>query len=195
MSKSVFIISDTHFGHANICRFTRPDGTKVRPFADVHEMDEAMVERWNAVVKPTDKVYHLGDVAIPRKSLAILQRLHGEKILIRGNHDIFKIEDYTPYFRDVRAFHVLNGCVFSHVPIHPVSLEKFGCNVHGHTHGNWVQRPSQIGGLERDPAYLNVCVENTDYAPLSLDEVFHRILSAGGQVGFLKERRRYHEPE
>jgi calcineurin-like phosphoesterase family protein len=187
----VFVISDTHFGHANMCKFVFPDGSKVRPFNSVKEMDEAMIEKWNSTVKPKDKVYHLGDVAIPRKSLALLERLHGKKVLIRGNHDIFKLEDYAKYFKDIRAFHVLNGCIFTHAPLHPMSLEKFGCNIHGHTHTNIVKKPSEIGGMERDQSYLNVCVEYTDYAPLPLDEVFGRVIRQGGRIGFLEKRRNY----
>jgi len=60
---SVFLVSDTHFGHAGVCRFTRNDGvTKLRPWDNAEEMDEAMVAAWNERVKPNDKVYHLGDV-------------------------------------------------------------------------------------------------------------------------------------
>ena len=56
---SVFLVSDTHFGHAGVCRFTGKDGvTKLRPWTDPDEMDEEMVKRWNERVKPTDKVYH-----------------------------------------------------------------------------------------------------------------------------------------
>ena len=93
---SVWLTSDTHFGHAGVCRFTLDDGvTKLRPWTDPGEMDEAMVKLWNDRVRPNDKVYHLGDVVINRKSLSILDRLNGDKVLIRGNHDIFKLEDYT----------------------------------------------------------------------------------------------------
>ena len=42
---SVFLVSDTHFGHTGVCRFTRNDGvTKLRPWDDPAEMDEAMVK-------------------------------------------------------------------------------------------------------------------------------------------------------
>ena len=41
---AVFLVSDTHFGHAGVCRFTRNDGcTPLRPWDDAAEMDEAMV--------------------------------------------------------------------------------------------------------------------------------------------------------
>ncbi len=63
---SVFLVSDTHFGHAGVCRFTHPDDpeVKLRPWTDPDEMDEEMVRRWNDCVRPSDKVYHLGDVVI-----------------------------------------------------------------------------------------------------------------------------------
>jgi calcineurin-like phosphoesterase family protein len=65
-------------------------------------MDEEMIRRWNERVRPCDKVYHLGDVVIPRKSLPILERLNGHKILIRGNHDQHcSLKDLTQYFEDV----------------------------------------------------------------------------------------------
>lgn len=187
-NKNVFIVSDTHFGHANIVKFTA-NGVRLRPFENHEEHDEALVANWNSVVRPNDKVYHLGDVSISRKSLTLLERLHGEKILIRGNHDIFKLEDYAKYFRDIRSFHVLNGCVFTHAPLHTSCLEKFGCNVHGHTHANHIKRVADIGGMENDPSYLNVCVEHTNYTPLLLEEVFDRIKKQGGTVGFREMRR------
>jgi calcineurin-like phosphoesterase family protein len=187
-NKKVFIVSDTHFGHPNIVKFT-VNGTKIRPFDNFEQHDEALMDNWNRVVGPHDKVYHLGDVSISRKSLAILDKLNGDKILIRGNHDIFKLDDYSKHFRDIRSFHVLNGCVFTHAPLHTSCLEKFGCNVHGHTHANHVKRVSDIGGLETDPSYLNVCVEHTNFTPIALDEVFDRIQKQGGTVGFVQRRQ------
>lgn len=190
---ATWLISDTHFGHEKTCTaFKRNDGSPLRPFSSAEEMDEVMVARWNERVRPRDKIYHLGDVVINRKFLHVLGRLNGDKVLIKGNHDIFRLEDYTPYFRDIRGYHVLNGCILSHVPVHPESLARFGCNVHGHLHANRVMRASGIDtvigeilyGKEIDPRYYNVSVECTDFAPILLEDVFQRIRDQGGQVGF-----------
>jgi len=189
---ATFLVSDTHFGHEKTCTmFKRADGTPLRPFKTVEEMDEEMVRRWNERVGKKDKVYHLGDVVINRKYLEILGRLNGDKVLIRGNHDIFKLEDYTKYFRDVRGYHVMNGMIFSHVPVHPESLGRFGVNIHGHLH---YQRVKKIVGVDKtgaftysdeiDPRYHCVCVEQTDYTPITLEEVKKRVLDEGGVVGF-----------
>ena len=175
-----WVWSDQHFGHEKTCTmFKREDGSPLRPFASAEEMDEAMVARNNERVGTNDRVYYLGDVAINRKFLKILDRLNGRKVLIKGNHDIFKLEDYSKYFDDIRGYHVLNGLIFSHVPIHPNCLSRFGCNVHGHLHANRIWDSGRI-----DPRYYNVSVECTDFAPITLDELYKRIQAQGGTIGF-----------
>jgi calcineurin-like phosphoesterase family protein len=191
---SVFLVSDTHFGHTGVCRFTRNDGvTKLRPWDDAEEMDEAMVKAWNERVKPTDKVYHLGDVVINRKALKIMHRLNGDKVLIRGNHDIFRDEEYREHFRELRAYHVMNGMILSHIPIHPESLGRFGVNIHGHLHANRVMKTVETlhefttrGSRQYiDARYHCVCVEQTpDFAPILFEDVIKRIEAEGGTAGF-----------
>lgn len=82
---ATFVTSDHHFGHANIIRFCH------RPFPDAAAMDKAMVERWNAVVKADDVVWHLGDLAIDSGARDVLFRvvpqLNGRLRLVPGNHD------------------------------------------------------------------------------------------------------------
>lgn len=52
----VFVISDMHFGHANIIPFCNR-----RPFGSVEDMDETMIANWNSVVSENDIVINLGD--------------------------------------------------------------------------------------------------------------------------------------
>ena len=183
---SVFLVSDTHFGHAGVCRFTDSvTGEKIRPWTDPAEMDEEMVKRWNETVRPNDKVYHLGDVVINRKALSIMSRLNGDKVLIRGNHDIFRDEEYRQYFRELRAYHVMNGMILSHIPIHEQSLGRFGTNIHGHLHTGRVQIRGFNGKpMGIDPRYHCVCVEQTDFRPILFEDVIKRIKEEGGEVGF-----------
>ena len=185
---SVFLVSDTHFGHAGVCRFTHPDDpdVKLRPWDNADEMDEEMIRRWNDRVRPSDKVYHLGDVVINRKALKTLHRLNGDKVLIRGNHDIFPDVEYREYFRELRAYHVLNGMILSHIPIHPESLGRFGVNIHGHLHASRVkiEPVGKYGIPVIDTRYHCVCVEQTDFAPILFEDVIKRITAEGGSVGF-----------
>ena len=176
---AVFLYSDPHFGHQGVCRFLRADGTKLRPWDSAEEMDEHLVKAYNERVRPKDKCYFLGDVVINRRALPTLARLNGDKVLIKGNHDIFKLEEYTTYFRDVRSYHVMNGLILSHIPVHEESLGRFGTNIHGHLHANRVKKDGVI-----DVRYHNVCVENTDFAPILFEDVLKKIEAEGGVVGF-----------
>lgn len=163
MSVRIFVISDTHFDHANILGFTGLDGQRVRPeFSDVDAMNEAMVTRWNDVVRAGDHVYHLGDVAMHKRGLRFVTRLNGRKRLCRGNHDIFKTRDYLDAgFEEIHGMRVLAGVVLTHCPIHPESLGRFLGNIHGHIH----ERPAY------GPRYVNVSVERVAYTPVLLDEI------------------------
>jgi calcineurin-like phosphoesterase family protein len=183
---AIFLVSDTHFGHTGVCKFTRNDGvTKLRPWDNADEMDEEMIKRWNETVRPNDKVYHLGDVVINRKALKTLHRLNGDKVLIRGNHDIFRDDEYRQYFRELRAYHILNGMIMSHIPIHTESLGRFGTNIHGHLHANRVMIQKHAKATpEIDPRYHCVCVEQTDFRPILFEDVIKRIKAEGGDVGF-----------
>ena len=169
---NTFIVSDTHFGHIGVCQFLTNEGTKLRPWTDAAEMDEAMIQSWNATVKPKDKVYHLGDVVINRKALKTLSRLNGEKVLVKGNHDIFRPEEYLTYFKDLRGYHVLDNYLLSHIPVHVESLGRFKGNIHGHLHSNNVRLPD--GTL--DKRYFCACVEQTEFKPIAFEEVKKRML-------------------
>ena len=153
-----FFLSDPHFGHNNILNFKDDDDKLVRPgFSSIEEHDTFIIDNINKVVRPQDKLYLLGDVVINRKNMSILERINTKKIiLIKGNHDIFKLKDYLPYVKDIRAYKVMPkyGIIFSHIPIHPFDLdesERFNYNVHGHMHHKTLD----------DPRYINVCVEQT----------------------------------
>jgi calcineurin-like phosphoesterase family protein len=125
-------------------------------------MNETIVQRWNSVVSSNDKVYHLGDVGFFNATqLNIMDRLNGDKILIKGNHDTLKPSQYLKFFRDIQASHVLAKIVLAHIPIHPDSLERWKGQVHGHVHTESL----------KDPRYYNVSVEVTDYTPVSFEVI------------------------
>jgi calcineurin-like phosphoesterase family protein len=179
-----FVIADPHFGHKGMIMFSKTDGTPARPWGRVCDdmepaeaaervaaMDEAMVERWNAVVHPKDTVEVLGDVVINRRALPILARLNGDKRLYMGNHDVFTKKhsaDYRPYFSTIAAYKVMpkDGIIMSHIPIHTCQLEgRWIGNIHGHMHHNRVM----LNGSP-DPRYLCVSVEQINYTPMAYEE-------------------------
>ena len=165
MSKT-FLISDTHFGHANILTFKKQNGDPLRSFHNIVEHDEHLIEQWNKTVSPNDKVYHLGDVGFKNFTAlgVILSRLNGTKVLIKGNHDNFKLSQYQQYFKDVRASHQLDKFILTHIPIHPQSIGRWKANIHGHLHANTLD----------DPRYFNVSVEQINYTPLDFEFIRSR---------------------
>lgn len=194
-----FVISDMHLGHTNSWeKFKKADGTPLRPFTSTEEMNEVMIERWNAKVKDNDVVYNLGDVVINKRYLPLLDRLNGSKRLIMGNHDIFGHEEYLKYFKKIAGCRVfVDQFIFSHIPLHPDSVtDRFKVNVHGHLHANEVtwQVERSTGQAfdafgpdivnEPDPRYLCVSVEHTNFEPLSFEEVQARIDARWDAAGY-----------
>jgi calcineurin-like phosphoesterase family protein len=178
---SQFFTADLHFGHNNVVNFKNTDGTKARDFDTVQDMEDAMVQMHNEIVKPTDKVYMLGDIAFNARGLDKVKQMNGIKILVKGNHDQLKLNKYVDVFKDVRGCHVMNGLVFTHIPIHVDQLGRFGCNVHGHLHMNRVMQGDKI-----DPRFLCVSVEHTDLKPIEFEDMVDRIVAQGGKLGMVQ---------
>lgn len=180
---ATFLVADPHFGHEGVCKFTYPDGSPLRPWDSAVDMDRDMIELWNQTVAPTDKVYVLGDFCINRKALQTAKLLNGDKILIKGNHDIFKLSEYIDAgFRDIRAYHVLPAqrVILSHIPVHPNQLTRWRGNIHGHLHGNVVMRRGEqptddLVWMEPDERYVCVSVEQTSFKPILLDKALDRL--------------------
>lgn len=196
-----FFCADPHFGHAGMIMFTHAPpnaGKPIRPWGRpvgkggemsdeeklerVTAMDEAMIENWNRVVGPKDKVEVLGDVIIGRSQRNTLARLNGRKRLRMGNHDIFiknNNADYAAHFEEITAYKVFDDLICSHIPLHPECVkERWKANVHGHLHTNRVmmQNPeSRLVEAVIDPTYLCVSMEHIDYTPITIDEVYRRI--------------------
>ena len=169
--RNIWVISDSHYNHANIIKFCN------RPFDTVDEMNAYMVEQWNSVVKPQDKVYHLGDVYMGggysrEQTSSLLSSLNGHKRLILGNHDNGKDQILQRHFDKIDVWRMFPefGLLLTHVPVHRSSLFKTGRkdqpdfelkNVHGHIHNN----------KSPEGPYQCVCVEQVDYRPINIEEL------------------------
>ena len=191
---NTWFCSDHHFGHANIIKFTdKPGGKLIRPFASIEEHDETIIANHNALVTPKDRVYFMGDVAINKKFMHMVGRMNGRKKLIKGNHDIFALKDYTPYFEDIVACRVYpdHDLIVSHFPVHPGQLEhRFKWNAHGHLHINevWRDAPPGDGSEELDTRYINLCMEHTEFKPVSMDELLVKMGKEKNANQYVHER-------
>ena len=175
-----FFTSDTHFGHANIIRFCN------RPFQNVEEMNEVLIENWNKVVSKDDTVFHLGDFAFGGSSVwnSIIPRLNGHINLIIGNHDRKNLrQGYMSYFDMVVPQLQIeiedNSIYLNHYPFLCYGGSYRGVwQLFGHVHS----RP-QADGLDISrlrvllPTQYDVGVDNNNFTPISYREVKEKIES------------------
>nr|MDJ0948647.1 metallophosphoesterase family protein [Alphaproteobacteria bacterium] len=163
MSK-IWLTSDTHFGHAGIIRISD------RPFRDVGEMDRALIANWNAVVRPEDEVWHLGDFwhKGERAPGHYLARLNGRKHLVFGNHDgetsqatqWESVQDYKELVVDGQR----------------LVLFHYGLRVwHGCKRGSWMLYGHSHGGLPGNSQSLDVGVDCWNYLPVDLAQIRARL--------------------
>ena len=165
---NIFITSDTHFGHANIIKLCK------RPFASVEEMDETLIANWNAVIRPGDRVYHLGDFCHHTRNIAqkctLLKRLNGYTSLILGNHDDPVSIKHTsiPWYGEPEMYRELSidgkaRAILFHYPIVEWNGWYRG-NLHFHGH----QHNTKALQAERR---IDVGVDANNFKPWALEDL------------------------
>ena len=165
-----YFTSDQHFGHFNIIRLSR------RPFKTVEEMDETMVERWNAKVRDDDTVYVLGDLFFRAATVEpILERLKGHKHLMLGNHDgswtdRVKLADYFESVQTLKEGTVDGRLVtMCHYPMLSYPQARRGYMVYGHIHNNTGDDYWPL--IMRRPRMLNAGVDVNNFEPVTFEEL------------------------
>lgn len=170
----LYLTSDLHLVHQPAFVW------EPRGFSSVDEMDEAIVERWNKVVKPEDRVICLGDIMLSNteKGLEYFKRLNGEICLIWGNHDSPRRQEELAKLPNVIILgyaHVFKykklNFYISHYPTLTANFDAdkhFSTNViacAGHTH-------SKNKFLdENNPFLYNVCMDAHNCYPVHIDEI------------------------
>jgi calcineurin-like phosphoesterase family protein len=159
---AIFFTSDTHFGDPRVLRIDK------RPFATIPEHDAALIERWNAEVRPEDEVWHLGDFALhvrPERIHELLAALNGRKHLISGNNDGPDTLS-APGWASVQAYAELNvdgaWLVLCHYAFRTwKNIGRGWIDLHGHSHGK----------LKRQTRQYDVGVDVWDYRPVTLTTI------------------------
>jgi calcineurin-like phosphoesterase family protein len=169
MSDRVWFTSDLHFGHSRVLGYSK------RPFATVEEMDEALIANWNALVRPGDRVYVLGDVSLTRgaqgaeRTAGLVGRLVGQKYLIRGNHDEGNnARVYPQHFVTVRDLDYIK------VGSQKIALCHFALLTwRGMHQGSWMLHGHSHGSLQPDPTKrrADVGVDCWDFRPVSFEQI------------------------
>lgn len=163
----MFFSSDHHFMHEKILTFKDPMGRLIRPFKSIDEHDDTIIANHNNLVSKSDTVYMLGDVTwkFTSKAKEKIAALNGKKQLIAGNHDNIKWLYETGLFEDVHMWKYLSehSIILSHCPIHLFDFKRAKINVHGHMHADAML----------DKRYYNVCMEQTKFSPIDLEDVLN----------------------
>ena len=158
----VFFTSDLHFEHANIIEYCN------RPFLNVDYMNRALVERWNALVKHGDLVYHVGDFYMNRDGCGYRYWqfiLNGDIVHIKGNHDKNNGVK-TLIYKCVMHFGGKNVFV-THRPPHTIGEIPKGTNfcICGHVHQ--IYKHKWVG----DIPVINVSTDVWGFQPASMESI------------------------
>lgn len=176
----IFLTSDTHFFHKSLTAEGDPRFTTKRPFKNIIEMNEVLVQNWNSIVQRDDEVFHLGDVCMGESLRweSTLNRLNGKIYLVRGNHDKkILTEPFCKRFEWIKDYFELKTqnpntnenqmIVMSHYPMLTWNKAARGCIMaHGHSHNN-------VSHLNVGTTRIDVGVDNPvcNFAPLSLKKL------------------------
>jgi len=161
---NIWFTADFHFGHSNIIRYCN------RRFANAAEMDEAILDRVNDLVKTDDELYFLGDFCIggPKVAVAYRQKIRCKKVyFILGNHDrvIKKIVDQFVWVKEIAEVNICHQpIVLCHYAMRVWHHSGRGAwQLYGHSHG---KLPAAEGSRSMD-----VGVDTNDFRPYSFDEI------------------------
>ena len=150
--------ADDHFGHANIIKYCN------RPFKNVEEMDEILINNWNSKVGANDIVYFLGDFCLKEPG-RYLDRLNGVIYFIRGSHDKkIKVCDKIKEISDIKIITIPNNniIVLCHYAMRTWARSHYNTwQLYGHSHGR----------LESQGKQMDVGVDCNNFSPVSLAEV------------------------
>lgn len=187
--QNIWFTSDLHFGHKNVIKFCE------RPFADVKEMGEKLIENWNQCVKENDIIFVLGDVFWFNDSHSIkrvLSRLNGIIYIIPGNHDDFAsyhrvvdnpsiilCDDFVQVFlesEDNRWHKKIIELLLFHCPLSTWPHRGNGAiHLFGHIHS----QPGKTEGFDQNlPLHKNQCdvgVDYWDYKPVKLETLLEKM--------------------
>ena len=170
-----FLVADLHFGHKNIIKY------ESRPFCNVEEMNNRLIELWNSSVENDDLVYVLGDFTLSRRMdfiKELVTQLNGRKILVMGNHDTRKPKDYIEAGFEVatrKPLMVEPGVILMHEPFDDPSLIASNyIYFFGHVHGNKTL-------MDEYPNCMCVSVERINYRPVNLDECIRKLRKNNGR--------------
>lgn len=181
---NVFISSDLHLNHLNICSATSEwKGERgCRNFNSLEEMNSTIIDNINNKVGQNDLLIHLGDFSFQGEQNIPLFRnriICKNIIAIRGNHD-HHIHKYPNLFLEIHdlAYYQVGSIklVCCHFPIfnwHEMNHDSI--MTHGHLHGH---EGEELSSYHSKYKILDCGIDNyyklfKQYKPFSLREIIN----------------------
>lgn len=164
----IYYIGDTHFGDKRVMKLAG------RPYCSTEEMDDDIVSKWNGRVGGNDTVYILGDFAADDVSARIVEKLHGRKILLLGNHDEILSLKTLRKFECVKTIYTVNdgerSVCLCHYPLLSYNNSVYGgYHVFGHIHNNPNDMAFHL--QEQLPNSFNCGADVVGFTPRTLNEL------------------------
>ena len=159
----IWFTADFHFDHNNILRYCG------RPFANVEEMNRAILDNLNRRVKPNDILYFLGDFCMGTRERAaqFRRQIHCRRIIaVPGNHDK-QVRKLT------QEFHWLDNLAEVSVNSQRIVLSHYAMRVwHHSSRGAWHLYGHSHGRLPELPApSMDVGVDTHNFSPWHFEEI------------------------
>jgi calcineurin-like phosphoesterase family protein len=165
---NIWFTADFHLNHSNILRYCD------RPFPNVEEMNQGILDQINRWVKTNDILYFLGDFCMGSKARAVefRRQIHCKTIFaLPGNHDK-QARKLTQEFRWLDNLSEISisrqRIVLCHYAMRVWNHSSHGAwHLYGHSHGRLPDVPSSCS--------MDVGVDTHDFCPWHFEEIKSRM--------------------
>lgn len=136
----IYFTADLHFGHKNIIEFMN------RPFRDVVEMREGLLNGINRRVKQTDELWILGDFALHGQTNEVKELIR--RIVCKHTRFVMGNHDKHQHAKLFEQWHEAYELKWNHqrfyLSHYPLRAWRADYQLHGHEHGGMAPMTCQL---------------------------------------------------
>lgn len=172
-----WFIADEHFAHKKIIEYCN------RPFKNVEEMDETIINNFNSVVGENDLTIHAGDFCLIKDKKIVyekyINRLNGKHLNIKGSHDYWLPwkKSQQIWEKNFKTCHI----VVCHYAMRTWPRSHYNSfQLYAHSHG----RLPTVG------KQYDIGVDPNNYYPVSLEQILVIMEGKEDNPNLVKKKRR-----
>jgi len=149
--------ADEHYGHTKVIKYSN------RPFKNIKDMNENIINNFNSVVGKQDITIHAGDFCWLNKAEDVYRQyvsnLNGNHVLLIGSHDHWQPASAKYIWRKRIEGQLVVVC---HYAMLTWECSHYGSwQLFGHSHGR----------LVLDSKQYDIGVDNNKYYPISFEQI------------------------